>query len=99
MVFSQLLEFFWILFNPFVPNAPFLYPPENRKPLRFSDVFRWYRKGALGTNGSIYLLFDSNNFAWKTQWKLLRVLGDLPRDGSVQSSYNFYGNYYAAFLA
>ena len=34
--------------NPFVPNAPFLYP---LKILRFSDVFRGERKGALQTNG------------------------------------------------
>ena len=33
----------------------------------------------------IYLLFDSNTFAWKTQWKLLRVLGDLPGNALVQS--------------
>ena len=42
---------------------------------------------------SIYLLFDSNAFVWKTQWKLLRVLGDLPSDASVQSYHYFYGNY------
>ena len=27
-------------FNPFVPNAPFLYPLNHQKTLRFSDVFR-----------------------------------------------------------
>ena len=32
-----------MLFNPFVLNAP----------LRFSDVFRGYRKGAFGTSGLI----------------------------------------------
>ena len=36
-----------LTFNPFVPNATFLYP-------RFS-VFREKRKGALGTNGLISL--------------------------------------------
>ena len=36
------------LFNRFVPNAPFLYPQKNK---RFSDVFKGYRKGALGTTG------------------------------------------------
>ena len=38
--------------NPFVSNAPFLYPLKtsgNRKD--FSDVFRGQRKSALGTNG------------------------------------------------
>ena len=37
--------------NPFVPIAPFLYPRKNKKNLRFFDVFRGQRKGALGTNG------------------------------------------------
>ena len=37
--------------NPFVPKAPFLYPLKTSKNLRFSDVFRGQRKGALGTNG------------------------------------------------
>ena len=41
----------------------------------------------------IYLLFDSNTFAWKTQWKHLHVLGDLPGEVSVQSCHYFYGNY------
>ena len=36
--------------NPFVPNAPFLYPLKTKKTIRFSNVFRWWRKGALGTN-------------------------------------------------
>ena len=39
---------FKVYINPFIPNAPFLYP---LKTLRFSDVFRGKRKGALGTNG------------------------------------------------
>ena len=34
--------------NPFNPNAPFLYPL--KKTFRFSDVFRRWKKGALGTN-------------------------------------------------
>ena len=36
--------------NPFVPIAPFLYPLKPSENLVF-DVFRGYRKGALGTNG------------------------------------------------
>ena len=39
---------FKVYINPFIPNAPFLYP---LKTLRFSDVFRGKRKGALGTSG------------------------------------------------
>ena len=39
---------------PFVPNGPFLYPLKTfPTTLRFSDVFRGQRKGALGTNGLI----------------------------------------------
>ena len=38
--------------NPFVPSATFLIPWK-QKTVRFSDVFRGYRKGALGTNGFI----------------------------------------------
>ena len=34
---------------------------------------------------SICLLFDSNTFAWRTQWKLLHILEDLLSDISVQS--------------
>ena len=30
---------------------PFSIPWKNQKTLRFSDVFRGFRKGALGTNG------------------------------------------------
>ena len=37
--------------NPFFLNAPFLYPLETSKKLRFSDVFKGQGKGALGTNG------------------------------------------------
>ena len=36
-----------IFFNPFVPNAAFLYPLKTSENL---DVFRGSRKGAMGTN-------------------------------------------------
>ena len=36
------------LFNPFVPNASFLYPLKQKKTLRFSDVFRGVEKGCIG---------------------------------------------------
>ena len=42
------------MINPFVPNAPFLYhlkTSENRKVVRFSDVFRGQRKDVLATKG------------------------------------------------
>ena len=35
--------------NPFVPSATFLIPWK-QKTVRFSDVFKGQRKGALGTN-------------------------------------------------
>ena len=35
------------------PTHPFSNPRKHQKTLRFSDVFRKYRKGALGTNGLI----------------------------------------------
>ena len=40
----------FIAINPFVPNTHFFYP---LKTVRFSDVFREYKKAALGTNGLI----------------------------------------------
>ena len=35
-------------FNPFVPNAPFLYPLKILENLKFSDVFRGVEKGCIG---------------------------------------------------
>ena len=46
---AEYCTFIWL--NPFVPNAPFLYPlqtSENRKVFR---CFQGVEKGALGTNG------------------------------------------------
>ena len=34
----------------------------------------------------IYLLFDSNTFVRKTQWKFLRVFEDLPGDVSADGN-------------
>ena len=42
-----------VLFNPFAPNARYLYPLKTSENLRCSDVFRVKRKGVLGTNGLI----------------------------------------------
>ena len=47
-------SFFYQMFNklnPFVPNEPFLYPWKHQETIRFSNVLRVSRKGALGTNG------------------------------------------------
>ena len=46
-------------FNLFLPTAPFFYLLKT-----FSDVFRWYRKDALGTNGLIQT--DLNKLKSKT---------------------------------
>ena len=42
-----------LLLNLLVPNPPFSTPQKHQKPLRFSDVFRGLRKGALRKNGLI----------------------------------------------
>ena len=40
-------------FNPFSTNVPLLYPRKISENLRFSDVFREYRRGTLVENGLI----------------------------------------------
>ena len=53
------MSFLWIyerfcivaMFNPFVPNAPFLYPLRTLKNLKVFCCFQGVEKGALGTNG------------------------------------------------
>ena len=42
--------------NPFVPNAPFLYPLKTSENRKVFDVFRGQRKCALGVNELINLL-------------------------------------------
>ena len=42
-----------IQFNPFSTNAPFLYLLKTSENLRFFDVFRGFRSGALVGNGLI----------------------------------------------
>ena len=37
--------------NPFVPNAPFVYPWKHKKTVMFCDSFRGWTKCALKTNG------------------------------------------------
>ena len=43
--------------NPFVPNAPFLYPLKASENLTVFRCFQGVEKGALGTNGLICELF------------------------------------------
>ena len=56
-----------ILFNPFVPIAPFLGPLKTSEIYRFYDVFRGQRKSALETNGltNTSLLFRYLQRIWK----------------------------------
>ena len=52
LIFNQIIRertIIQLLVNPFVPNAPFVYPLK-QKTLRLS-VFWGYTKRALGTNG------------------------------------------------
>ena len=41
------------VFNPFIPNTPFIYPLKTSENRKFSHAFRWYRKDILGTKGLI----------------------------------------------
>ena len=41
----------FIFLKPLLPNAPFLYPMKTSENLRFSNVFRGYKKGISGSNG------------------------------------------------
>ena len=57
---------FVCIFNPFQENVSFLYPLKMSQNQRFSDVFRWYRKGTLASNGlndldNISILLDKDN--------------------------------------
>ena len=68
-------------FNLFVPNAPFLYHLKTSENLRFSDVFRGYRQGALETNGLIHWLrtaslsqYCQKNYSEKDSQKSFWVL-------------------------
>ena len=47
---SEKLRFYHSSFNPFVPNASFLYLLKTSENRRLSDIFRGQRKGPLGTN-------------------------------------------------
>ena len=41
-----------------LPGDPFLYPLKTKKPRRFSDVFRGYKKGILSSDGLTVKLPD-----------------------------------------
>ena len=60
--------FFWKLFNPFHATGLFLYPLKTSKNLRFSDVFRGYRKRPMAWNGLNSLMqnisFDFLSLPW-----------------------------------
>ena len=46
LLISNTTKFPTKLINPFVPNAPFIYPSKHQK----SHVFKRHKKGAFGTN-------------------------------------------------
>ena len=51
--------------NPFVPNASSFYSLKTENHKIYSDLFRWQRKGALGTNGltdAVFHINRSSNF-------------------------------------
>ena len=49
-MFEKVLNTSLPFFKPFVPNASFLYPPENIRTTLGFLIFAGERKGALGTN-------------------------------------------------
>ena len=67
------------IFKLFVLNAAFLYPLKHQKTLRFSDVFRGSRKGALGKNGlsSFSLPSCTSYCSYKTYLLLLFITSGL----------------------
>ena len=66
-------------FNPFVPNASFLYPLKTSE--RFSDIFKGQRKGTLGMNVLKSTMTTKNVFAKLTVYKA-------PKKGTI-SCYDF----------
>ena len=51
--------------NPFVPNAPFLYPLKTSQNLTVFYKFRGQRKGALETNGLNLVHFSAGIYLFK----------------------------------
>ena len=70
------------LLNPFVPNAPFLYPLKSSENLTIFWCVQGYRKGALGTNRltDFWPIFHFY-FLWKRQ----RVRGSLSFPGGYKN--------------
>ena len=65
------------LINPFVPNAPFLYPRKHKKNLRFSDDFKGHRKGALRANGlKVFIQAQMMLTAstWRQRWGPIKMV-------------------------
>ena len=48
---NHVTHFRFYVFNPLLPDIPFLCPLKTLENRRFSDVFIGYKKGALGSNG------------------------------------------------
>ena len=54
----QSRDFIWLsnnTFDPLLPGVPFLFPEKKTEGNMFSDVFRGYETGRLGSNGLSYV--------------------------------------------
>ena len=52
------------MINPLQPGVAFLYPVKTSRTLKFSDIFREYRKATPGCNGLIQELFKFRRSEW-----------------------------------
>ena len=76
----------YVFFNPFVPNAPFLF-----------DVLKWQRKGALGTTGLKECRFQTNPLLYNEVISILkkaRHVLKLARHPSLNIKYLGLNDYY-----
>ena len=62
-------------FHPFLPKFPILYPLETLENVRFSDVYRGYKKGTLGWNELKSLTCFFSIIPFCTPWKYQKIRG------------------------
>ena len=55
-------------FNPFEPNAPFLYPQRSSENQRFSNVFKGYGNVTLDLNGLKDIQTDTKSYTEKRKF-------------------------------
>ena len=65
--YSLLIACYTLLFNPFVPRAPFLYPLKPSENLTVFLCFRWVGKGCIGNEWVNCCPFHS--------WRHLKMIG------------------------